>query len=89
MDKSIKTIGDLAEKGKNIIVSLRETDIGDWRPASDMYINDHVKLISYHDQIWPKIPGGILFELNNGDKVIYINHDIASIKEKGGNYING
>lgn len=89
MDKSLKTVGDVAEKGKTVLECIRKADICDWRPASDMYINDYVKLISYYDHIWPKIPGGILFELSNGDKIIYINHDIASIETKGGNYING
>ena len=57
MDKTIKTIGDLAKKGKEVILNLREQDIADYRPAGDMYIDDIVK---------------IRFWLNNGDSVIYV-----------------
>jgi hypothetical protein len=76
MDRSIKTIGDLAEKGIDVITNLRKQDIGDYRPAGDMYIDDIVKIIEYEGTSYPTIPNGIRFWLNNGDSVIYI---------KGGN----
>ena len=72
MDKSIKTIGDLAKKGKEVILNLREQDIADYRPAGDMYIDDIVKIIEYEGKNHPTVPGGIRFWLNNGDSIIYV-----------------
>lgn len=72
IDKSIKTMGDLAEKGREVIFNLREQDIGDWRPAGDMYIDDIVKIGEYEGTQYPTIPGGIRFWLNNGDSIIYV-----------------
>ena len=72
MDKSIKTIGDLAKKGQEVILNLREQDIEDWRPAGDMYIDDIVKVIECEGQMYPTIPRGIRFWLNNGDSIIYV-----------------
>jgi hypothetical protein len=72
MDKSIKTIGDLAKKGKEVILNLREQDIADYRPAGDMYIEDIVKIGEYEGTQYPTIPGGIRFWLNNGDSLIYV-----------------
>lgn len=72
MDKSIKTLGDLAEKGQEVILNLREQDIADWRPAGDMYIDDIVKVVEYEGINYPTIPGAIRFWLNNGDSIIYV-----------------
>ena len=75
VDKSIKTIGDLAKKGKEVILNLREQDIGDYRPAGDMYIDDIVKIIEYEGANYPTVPRGIRFWLNNGDSIIYVKGD--------------
>lgn len=75
MDKSIKTIGDLANKGKEVILNLKEQDICDWRPAGDMYIDDIVDIISYEGKQYPTIPNAIRFWLNNGDSIIYVKGD--------------
>lgn len=74
MNKSIKTIGDLANRGENIIVNLRKHDINDWRPACDMYIDDivFVKENECESRHYPIIPGEIRFWLNNGDSIIYV-----------------
>lgn len=72
MDKSIKTIGDLANKGKEVILNLRKEDIADWRPAGDMYINDIVYVVECKGENYPTIPNGIRFWLNNGDSIIYV-----------------
>lgn len=72
MDKSIKTLGDLAEKGQEVILNLRKQDIADWRPAGDMYIDDIVKVVEYEGVNYPTISGGIRFWLNNGDSIIYV-----------------
>ena len=72
IDKSIKTIGDLANKGKEVILNLREQDINDYRPAGDMYIEDIVKIGKYNGEYYPTIPDGIRFWLNNGDSIIYV-----------------
>ena len=72
MDKSIKTIGDLAKKGKEVILNLREQDIADYRPAGCVYINDIVKIDKYEGRAYPTVPGGIRFWLNNGDSIIYV-----------------
>ena len=72
MDKSLKTMGDLAKKGKEVILNLREQDIADYRPAGDMYIDDIVKIGEYEGQVYPTVPGGIRFWLNNGDSLIYL-----------------
>lgn len=79
MDKSIKTIGDLANKGKEVILNLREQDINDWRPAGDMYIDDivFVKANECESRHYQTIPGGIRFWLNNGDSIIYVKGGIA------------
>ena len=72
MDKSIKTLGDLANKGEEVILNLRKQDIADYRPAGDMYIGDIVKVIEFEGKHYPTIPRGIRFWLNNGDSVIYV-----------------
>lgn len=72
MDKSIKTMGDLANKGKEVILNLREQDICDYRPAGDMYIDDIVHIVTYEGEQYPTIPNAIRFWLNNGDSIIYV-----------------
>lgn len=72
MDKSIKTIGDLAKKGKEVLTNLREQDICDYRPAGDFYIDDIVKLVEYEKTYYPTVPNGIRYWLNNGDSIIYV-----------------
>lgn len=72
MDKSIKTIGDLANKGKKILLTLQPEHICDYRPAGDMYIDDIVQIVSFEGKIYPTIPRGIRFWLTNGDSVIYV-----------------
>ena len=72
MDKSIKTLGDLAKKGEEVILNLRKQDIADYRPAGDMYIEDVVSIVRYEGKIYPTIPNGIRFWLNNGDSLIYV-----------------
>lgn len=72
MDKSIKTIGDLAKKGQEVILNLREQDIADYRPAGDMYIDDIVKIREHEGELYSTIPQGIRFWLNNGDSIIYV-----------------
>lgn len=75
MDKSIKTVGDLAEKGKEIILNLREQDIIDYRPAGDFYITDIVRIVEYEGQPYPTVPRGIRFWLGNGDSLIYVKNE--------------
>ena len=79
MDKSIKTLGDLAEKGKEVILNLRAQDINDYRPAGDFYIDDIVKIIKHEGQSYPTVPHGIRFWLNNGDSLIYVKGDWPKI----------
>ena len=75
MDKSIRTMGDLAEKGKEVILNLRSQDICDYRPAGDMYIDDIIKIVEFEGQNYPTVPRGIRFWLNNGDSIIYVKGD--------------
>jgi len=44
----------------------------DWRPASDMYIEDLVKIIEYEGKEYVSIPMGIRIWLKNGDSIIYV-----------------
>lgn len=48
--------------------------IVDWRPASDMYIEDLVMFVAYRGKQYAKFPNGVLFTLENGDHVIYVKH---------------
>lgn len=75
MDKSIKTIGDLAKKGQDVILNLRNEDIIDYRPAGDFYIDDIVKIVEFEGKNWPTVPRGIRFWLANGDSLIYVKGD--------------
>lgn len=75
MDKSVRTIGDLAKRGKEILFDLKEEDIDDWRPAGDMYIEDIVKIVTDDYEMHPTVPRGIRFWLKNGDSVIYVMGD--------------
>ena len=48
------------------------TNIDDYRPAGDMYIDDIVKIIPAGDRMWPTVPGGIRYWLADGDSIIYV-----------------
>lgn len=48
------------------------TDMSDWRPASDMYIDDIAKIASYNGEQYVTVPGGVRIWLENGDSIIYI-----------------
>ena len=48
------------------------TDISDWRPASDMYIDDIAKIGAYHDEPFVYIPRAVRLWLENGDSIIYV-----------------
>ena len=68
--KNDETWGDLYKHAKeklNNFISV--DDVNDWRPASDMYIDDVVHIV---DGKYPVIPRGIVMWCNNGDTIIYV-----------------
>lgn len=48
-------------------------DIVDWRPASDMYIEDIVEVF---DDGGACVPNGIRIWLDNGDSIIYVKKEV-------------
>ena len=44
----------------------------DWRPASDMYIQDIVNVTEYEGKKFVTIPMGMRLWLENGDSIIYV-----------------
>lgn len=70
------TNGELAEYAESQFI-MTQTEITDWRPASDMYIDDVcVPVVAYDKQV-VVIPYGIRFWLENGDSIIYIKNKEA------------
>lgn len=67
------TNGELEAYAKRQLPGLTQR-IVDWRPASDMYIEDLVLISEYRGEMFAKFPNGILFDLKNGDHIIYIKH---------------
>ena len=52
-----------------------EKKVIDWRPASDFYIDDIVKIITNEGQTFLVIPLGIRLWLENGDSIIYVKQE--------------
>lgn len=52
--------------------TLTDTEIDDWRPASDMYIENNVLISEYDGKLYARIPNGVMYWLKNGDAMIYI-----------------
>ena len=70
------TIGELANYAESQFI-LRHTKLSDWRPASDMYIDDLcVPVVAFGKQ-FVVIPYGIRFWLENGDSIIYVKNKEA------------
>lgn len=65
------TFGELADYAKSQF-ALTQTEISDWRPAGDMYIDDLCFPFVADSQDWVSIPNGIRFWLKNGDSIIYV-----------------
>ncbi len=61
------TNGELYKQVKQKL-SSGTVSVSDWRPASDIYIDDIVKV---KDNI-PYVPMGIRLWLTNGDSIIYV-----------------
>lgn len=70
------TNGELAEYAESQFI-MTHTDITDWRPASDMYIDDVCVPVVAHGKQFVAIPYGIRFWLENGDSIIYIKNKEA------------
>ena len=65
------TYGELADYAKSQF-TLTQTEISDYRPAGDIYIDD-LCFSSIDDWgVWFNIPNGIRFWLKNGDSIIYV-----------------
>lgn len=65
------TNGELAKYAESQFI-LTTTQIEDWRPASDMYIDDVCIPVAADGEQVVVIPYGIRFWLENGDSIIYI-----------------
>ena len=65
------TLGELAKYAESQF-TLTQTEISDWRPASDMYIDDLCFPFVADGEDWVSIPYGIRFWLKNGDSIIYV-----------------
>lgn len=70
--------GELAKYAESQF-NLTHTQISDWRPASDMYIDDLCIPVAVGSKAKVVIPYGIRFWLENGDSIIYIKN-----KQDGG-----
>lgn len=65
------TNGELAKYAESQFI-LTHTQITDWRPSSDMYIDDLcIPVVANGEQV-VVIPYGIRFWLENGDSIIYV-----------------
>ena len=62
------TWGELEKYASAALESGITDSIDDWRPASDMYIDDIVNVVD--DKAI--IPFGIRYWLKNGDSIIYV-----------------
>lgn len=51
----------------------------DWRPASDMYIEDIAKIAEHEGEKYVTIPNGIRLWLTNGDSLIYVKKEEKKI----------
>ena len=65
------TYGELAEYAKEQM-QLTMTEIIDYRPAGDIYIDDIAFPLVYKGKDYVSIPNGIRFWLANGDSIIYV-----------------
>lgn len=65
------TNGELAEYAESQFI-MTQTEITDWRPAGDMYVDDICFPFSVEGKYWVNIPNGIRFWLENGDSIIYV-----------------
>lgn len=65
------TFGELADYAKSQF-TLTQTEISDYRPAGDMYIDDLCIPFVANGKDWVSIPNGIRFWLKNGDSIIYV-----------------
>ena len=61
---------------------LLNNTVEDWRPASDMYLEDLVIISEYSGNMYAKIPNGVRFDLKNGDTLIYVKALTKEEKEK-------
>ena len=62
--------------------ALPNNKVDDWRPASDMYLEDIVIISEYDGSMYAKIPNGVRFYLKNGDTLIYVKALTKEEKEK-------
>lgn len=65
------TLGELADYAKSQFI-LTQTEVSDWRPAGDMYVDDICFPFVAEGKNWVSIPSGIRFWLENGDSIIYV-----------------
>lgn len=61
---------------------LQSNKVDDWRPASDMYLEDLVIISEYDGKMYAKFPNGVRLDLENGDTIIYIKALTKEEKEK-------
>ena len=67
------TNGELYHYVENQLKAFEISDIHDWRPASDFYIEDIAKIVKTENgKQFIVIPFGLRLLLNNGDSIIYI-----------------
>ena len=70
------TNGELYEYAKEQLNRFFfEKKVIDWRPASDFYIDDIVKIVTNEGQTFPVSPLGIRLWLENGDSIIYVKQE--------------